>query len=92
MSKIQVCRPHTLGEQDCQNLAQELLNKLVEKFGGSYKPVGNHYTYRHTAGVNATVEPGNEELVVNVKLGMMARAFAPQLESEMNKVLDEYLT
>jgi len=57
VSKIQVCRPHSLGEQDCQNLAEELLNKLVDKFGGSYQPVGNNYAYKHTAGVNATVEP-----------------------------------
>ncbi len=92
MSKIQVCRSHDLGEQDCQNLAQELLDKLVDKFGGTYQAAGQNYTYKHTAGVNATVEPKPNELVVNVKLGMMARAFAPQLESEMNKVLDQYLT
>ncbi len=92
MSKIQVCRAHSLGEQECQNLAEELLNKLVEKFGGNYQSMGSNYSYKHTAGVNATVEPRQDELIVNIKLGFMARAFAPQLESEMNKVLDEYLS
>ncbi|GAA6139135.1 hypothetical protein NBRC116583_28820 [Arenicella sp. 4NH20-0111] len=91
MSKIQVCRAHDLSGEECQTLAEELLNKLVDKFGGSYQPAGVNYSYRHTAGVTATVEPKEDELIVNVKLGMMARAFAPQLESEMNKVLDEYL-
>lgn len=91
MSNIRVCRAHDLGGEGCQNLAVELLDKLVNKFGGSYKPLGNNYTYKHTAGVNATVEPTEDELVVNVKLGIMARAFAPQLEAEMNKVLDDYL-
>lgn len=91
MSKVRVCREHNLGEQECQSLAEELLNKLVNKFGGSYRANGTSYAYKHTAGVNATVEPKANELVVDVKLGIMARAFAPQLESEMNKVLDEYI-
>ncbi len=91
MSNIEICRPHEIGEQGCQDLAEELLNKLVEKFGGNYSAAGDLYTYKHTAGVNATVKPTADELIVNVKLGIMARAFAPQLEQEMNKVLDEYL-
>ena len=36
MSNVRVCREHNLGEQECQNLAEELLNKLVDKFGGSF--------------------------------------------------------
>jgi putative polyhydroxyalkanoate system protein len=91
MSNVRVCRKHDLDETDCQELAEQLLQKLVSKFGGSYSQRGQNYRYRHTAGVNATVEPKAGELVVEVKLGMMARAFAPQLESEMNKVLDDYL-
>ncbi|MCH2191837.1 MAG: polyhydroxyalkanoic acid system family protein [Gammaproteobacteria bacterium] len=91
MSNVRVCREHNLGEQECQNLAEELLNKLVDKFGGSYQSNGTTYSYKHTAGVNAVVEPKVNELVVDVKLGIMARAFAPQLKSEMNKVLDEYI-
>ena len=91
MSKVRICRSHNLGQEECQNLAEELLNKLVNTFGGSYNSTGRDYTYKHTAGVNAVVEPRENELVVNVKLGIMARAFAPQLESEMNKVLDDYI-
>ena len=37
MSHIQICRENELDEQQCQNLAEELLQKLVKKFGGSYK-------------------------------------------------------
>lgn len=92
MSQVRVCREHSLGAEGCQDLAERLLNKLVDTFGGSYTPVGSQYSYKHTAGVNAMVTPGEEELVVNVKLGIMARAFAPQLEAEMNKVLDDYLS
>jgi len=67
------------------------LQKLVSKFGGSYQEKGSNFAYRHTAGVTADVEPKAGELVVNVKLNFMTRALAPQLESEMNRVLDEHL-
>ncbi len=91
MSKLQICREHDLDQDQCQEMAEELLQKLVGKFGGSYRANGHNFNYKHTAGVNAEVEPKDGELVVNVKLGMMTRALAPQLEREMNKVLDEYL-
>jgi putative polyhydroxyalkanoate system protein len=91
MSKIHICREHDLDEQACQVMAEELLQKLVGKFGGRYKPKGNKFVYKHTAGVTAEVEPRDGELDVSVKLGLMTRAMAPQLEREMTKVLDEYL-
>jgi len=39
----------------------------------------------------ALVEAKEGQLNVDVKLGMMTRALAPQLEAEMNRVLDEHL-
>ena len=91
MSKLRVCREIDVDEQECQAIALQLLDKLVNKFGGKYTPDGNNYRYKHTAGVNALVEPKAGELSVDVKLGMMTRALAPQLEKEMNRVLDEHL-
>ena len=91
MSKLRVCRELDIDAQECQDLAIELLDKLVSKFGGTYKPDGANYRYKHTAGVNALVEPKAGELIVDVKLGLMTRALAPQLEKEMNRVLDHHL-
>ena len=91
MSNLRVCRELDIDEQECQGLAVELLDKLVSKFGGKYKQEGSNYRYKHTAGVNALVEPKAGELNVDVKLGMMTRALAPQLEKEMNRVLDDHL-
>lgn len=91
MSNLRVCRELDVDEQECQDIAVELLEKLVSKFGGKYKQDGSNYRYKHTAGVNALVEPKAGELSVDVKLGMMTRALAPQLEKEMNRVLDDHL-
>ena len=92
MSTVRVCREHNLGEQECRQLAEKLLAKLVNKFGGNFAEAGEHYQYKHSLGVTALVEAQEESLLVDVKLGLMARRFAPQLEQEMNKVLDDYLT
>ncbi len=90
MSKIQVCRSHELGEQECQDVAEKLLSKLVDSYGGSFKAQGSNYAYKHTMGVNATIEPKDGELVVNMKLGLMARPLASKLEAEVNRVLDKH--
>lgn len=91
MSHVQVRRDVDLNAEECSALAETLLDKLVDKFGGSYRPQGANFKYRHTAGVDAVVEPQQGALIVNVKLGFMTRALAPQLEAEMNRVLDDYL-
>jgi len=36
------------------------------------------------------VTPKEGELLVDVKLGLMARSFAPKLEEKINEVLDDY--
>jgi len=91
MSKIHICREHDLDEQGCRAVAEEMLDKLIVKFGGSYSADGDNYRYRHATGVDALVEPREGELTVNVKLGLMTRSFAPQLEKEMNLQLDKHL-
>lgn len=91
MSKVHVCRKHDLGEVECKALAVKLLERLVGEFGGDYKVEGNSYRYKHTTGINAQVMPKAGELLVDVKLGLLTRSFAPALEKKMNEVLDDYL-
>ncbi len=91
MSQIKICKQHTLDQQECQVLAEELLDKLVAKFGGSVQAGSSDYKYKHSTGINALVEPRAGELLVNVKMGLLTRAMAPQLEAEINRVLDEQI-
>lgn len=91
MSKLSVRREHDLDQQGSKELAEKLLTKLVDKFGGKFSEDGDNYRYKHTAGVNAVVEPNEGEFVIDVKLGMMTRSLGPKLEGQMNKILDEYL-
>jgi len=55
MSKIKLYREHKLDKQESQALAEKLLNKLVDKYGGRYSEEGEFLRYKHPAGVNAIV-------------------------------------
>ena len=92
MSKLSLRREHDLSQLESKELAEKLLAKLVNKFGGKISEKGECFVYKHTMGVDAVVEPKEGEFLVDVKLGLMTRSLAPKLETEMNKILDEYLT
>ena len=90
MSNLKISRAHALGADECHVAAENLLEKLVDKMGGSYAQAGECFEYRHTSGVKAMVEPQNEQLVINVKLGLMTMGLKPVLDREINKQLDEH--
>jgi len=92
MSKLNLRREHDLSQSESKELAEKLLGKLVDKFGGKISEDGNNFVYKHTMGVDAVVEPNAGEFIVDVKLGFMAKSFAPKLEGKMNEILDEYLS
>ncbi|MEO0367522.1 MAG: polyhydroxyalkanoic acid system family protein [Pseudomonadota bacterium] len=92
MSNVRVCRKLDMDQQECREVAEGLLERLVEKMGGSYSPDGENYIYKHTTGVKAMVEPKEGELNIDVKLSLMTRAFGPRLSEEINKQLDKHLT
>lgn len=91
-SNLRVQREHDLDEVECRAMAEDLLNKLVGHFGGGFNQDGDDYLYKHTSGIKAKVQPKQGELLVDVKLGLMTRALGPQIEREMNRVLDEHLS
>jgi len=91
MSKINFHREHQLDKHESRALAEELLNKLVDKYGGRYGEDGNSFRYNHPAGVNAIVEPNQGEFIINIKLGFMTRALGSRLQGDMDRIRDEYL-
>lgn len=91
MNNLNIRREHDLDEQECRALAEDLLGQLVEKYGGSIANDGECLRYRHTSGMKASVEPREGELDINIKLNIMTRAFAPEIEKQINRVLDSYI-
>ncbi|MEM7360108.1 MAG: polyhydroxyalkanoic acid system family protein [Pseudomonadota bacterium] len=91
MSNIHISRKHNLDHDECLAVAEDLLDQLVSAFGGRVSRDGNCYNYRHTTGLRAVIEPKEGELDINVKLNLMTRSFGPQVEQQINEVLDEHI-
>lgn len=91
MSNIVIKREHDLDEDECRSLAESLLEKLVQKFGGSVQLDGASLCYRHTTGMKAYVEPRDGQLDIRVKLNFMTKSLAPAIEKQINAVLDKHI-
>lgn len=91
MSNLNIKREHDLDQSQCRELAEDLLGQLVNKFGGSISEKGSCLLYKHATGMKASVEPRSGELDINVKLNLMTRSFAPEIEKRINQVLDEHI-
>ena len=92
MSIIEISRAHNLDADECRTVAEDLLDQLVAKFGGSVRSEGECYSYRHSTGLKARVDPQAGNLDISVKLTMMTRSFAPLVEQQIQEVLDKHLT
>ncbi|MDB4512273.1 polyhydroxyalkanoic acid system family protein [Arenicella sp.] len=88
---LKICRQHDMSHDECREVAEQILEKLIDHFGGSVSHAGEDYQYKHPTGVKAVIEPGAKELNVNVKLGLLTSALAPKLEEEINRALDDHL-
>ena len=91
MSNLNINRQHNLDADECRVLAEDLLNQLVDKFGGSIAEEGECLSYKHSTGMKAFVEPKEGELDINIKLNIMTRSFAPEIEKRINQVLDQHI-
>ena len=91
MSRVVVERSHHLGQQGCQELAEEIIAKLVERIGGSTQVKGDTILYSHISGTKGTLLVENDHLVVDVKMGFLVRAMAPAIKSEINRICDEHI-
>lgn len=90
MSDIQLSKEHKLGKERCLELAKELAEKLESRLGGSSKVDGDKVYYSHM-GAKGTLEAGECNIDIQVKLNMMARAFKPQIEQEIQRLFDKYI-
>ena len=87
---IRIEHPHTLAEDQLKNLAEELVAKLQSKYNLTPSWNGNVVTFSGS-GVNGTLTLGSDNVVVEVKLGMLMSAFAGPIRQELEKTLQEKL-
>lgn len=90
MSDIQIERDHSLSLDNVRSLTEEVGSKLKSKYGGDYQMNGDTMCYK-TSGVNAELRFDESNLCVNVKLGMLMKAFKGNIQTEVQRFLDEHI-
>ncbi|MFA5494173.1 MAG: polyhydroxyalkanoic acid system family protein [Porticoccaceae bacterium] len=92
MSHITLKRGHTMAPEQLKTEVQALADKLVDKFGGSYRWQGDELHYDFSGGVNACVACAPAEVQVDVQLGMMMSMFKGKIKSEVEEYLENHIS
>ncbi len=90
MSTIRVERKHQLGKEVARQKAERLVGKLVSKYDMNAEWKGDVVELTRS-GVTGQVAVGEDNVVVELKLGMMLSMMGPMIESEVDRALDKAL-
>jgi putative polyhydroxyalkanoate system protein len=91
MATIHITRSHQLDQETVRDKVQELADKLSEELSAEYKWEKDRLVFKRT-GANGFVRIGDQELEVEVKLGMMLRPLKGTIEKTITDYLDQRLT
>ncbi len=92
MSKVQLKKKFTMTLDEVHEGLEKLGAGLKESFGMDYKWEGkNRVSFSHKYGKGHVDIQGNE-LVLEIKLGMMYMAMAPMVKKRITELADEYVT
>lgn len=92
MKNIRVKREHNLGQAECQKLAEQITDKLIARIGGTKSIDGNVIHYKHISGSKGILTSNDDNLQVDVQLGLLVRSFGSSIEKEIHESCDEYLS
>jgi len=91
MSRIYIQRDHELDGPTVRKRAERLAKQLQSEFGGAYRWEGNTVHYTYSGGIDARLTLQEEEILVDVKLGVLMLMMKKRLEQEIRRYLDKHL-
>ena len=91
MSRIYIQRDHELDPRTLRKRAEKLARQLQEEFGGSYGGEGNTMHYNYSGGIDARLTLQEDDILVDVKLGVLMLMVKKRLQNEIEGYLDRHL-
>lgn len=91
MSSLKIKKHHSMEPDALKGEVEALADKLVDKFGGHYHWEGDKVYYAYSGGVKACVACTDEEVEVDVELGMMMSFLKGKIKSEVEAYLKEHI-
>ena len=90
MAKIHITKSHHLDQDTVRANVQELADTLVEKLSAEYRWESDRLVFRRS-GANGYVRIGDQEVEVEVKLGMLLKPLKNTIEKTITDYLDQHL-
>jgi len=90
MATIHITKTHQLDQQTVRTNVQELADMLAEKLSAEYQWEKDRLVFKRS-GANGFVRIGNQEVEVEVKLGMLLRPLKGTIEKTIADYLEERL-
>ncbi|MCD5982926.1 MULTISPECIES: polyhydroxyalkanoic acid system family protein [Pseudomonas] len=90
MAKITVERPHSLGREQAREKAEQLVDKLAERYGLAHEWVGDTVKLEGK-GAKGKVEVEDELIRINIDLNFILSTMSGSIKSEVERVLDKAL-
>lgn len=91
MSRIYIQRDHELDKRTLRKRAENLAKQLCSEYGGNYRWEGSTVHYNYSGGIDARLTLQRDDILVDVKLGVLMLMVKRPLEREINRYLDEHL-
>ena len=91
MARITVERAHSLGKEGARAKAEKLAHKLKEQYGLEPSWSGDTLNLKRS-GVNGTLQISENNVKVDVELGMLMSAMSGMIQSEIERSLDKALS
>ena len=91
MSRIYIQREHDLDRKTLRKRAEALAKQLQKEYGGNYRWEGDTVHYSYSGGIDARLTLQKDDILVDVKLGILMLMVKGVLEREIKKYLDQHL-
>jgi putative polyhydroxyalkanoate system protein len=91
MAKFNISKPYTMPREEVREAAKALADTLHRKHGVRPQWQGDSLRIKG-AGVEGSLNFEGDTIDISVKLGLLASAFGPALQREVQKYLDEFIT
>lgn len=86
MSDIHARKTHNLSLEEARKTAQKLADQLQKEFQVDSKWQGNTLNFTRS-GVKGTLDVTEQEVVLDISLGFMLKAFKGKIQAEIDKNL-----
>lgn len=91
MTQISLSKSHNKSQEEVEKLVCKIEEELCPKYQLNSSRQGQKIIFKRQ-GVDGELSIADQRVDINIKLGMMTRLLAPQIESTLREKLDKYLS